>query len=160
MEEGYDFIWRRGKSPYFITPDKRIIRLAVENYTPWLVEREDSFACPAGVVLVQAGNSEQPSVEIDEGNPAPEAAKIVRKTPDELRAEANSIEHLMTHFPKNKHCDAWSRAKMQQHQTPDRSGQLGRPDAPTSFGEILTADHFIASSTFGVNDEKMRSCRL
>jgi hypothetical protein len=66
MEEGYDFIWRRGKSPYFITPDKRMIRLTVENYTPWLVEREDSFACPAGVVPVQAGSSEQPSVEVEE----------------------------------------------------------------------------------------------
>ena len=43
----------------------------------------------------------------------------------DLKAEAKSLKHLMTHEPKNPHCAACQQAKMQAKPTPDRSKRPG-----------------------------------
>ena len=59
-----------------------------------------------------------------------------------LKAEAKILRHLMTHFPKIPHCSACMRAKMCANNAPVRKHD---PDeAPSKFGEQVTADHIIA----------------
>ena len=59
-----------------------------------------------------------------------------------LKAEATSLRHLMTHFPKNPHYSACMRANMCAKNAPVRKHD---PDeAPSKFGEQVTADHIIA----------------
>ena len=59
-----------------------------------------------------------------------------------LKAEATSLRHLMTHFPKNPHCSACMRAKMCAKSAPVRKHDPD--DAPSKSGEQFTADHIIA----------------
>ncbi len=61
----------------------------------------------------------------------------------DLRKEAKSLQHLMTHMPKNKYCRACQRAEMQEKPCRQQSG-LGPP--PTYFGEHITVDHIVAHS--------------
>jgi hypothetical protein len=69
----------------------------------------------------------------------------------DLKAEAVSISHLMTHNPKNIHCSSCQRAKMQLKAAPRRKDKKPE-DAPTVFGEQVTADHLIAQD---VGDESI-----
>ena len=59
------------------------------------------------------------------------------------KAEALSLEHLLTHTPKNPYCDVCQRAKVQRVQC--RRHRLRGP-APENFGEQCTADHVVAYS--------------
>jgi hypothetical protein len=143
---GYSFIWPKGKAPYFICPGGKKITLEVENFTPWLVEREGGIASPVVAGARPALEAEQPDVVIaiedapaEEGEPPPTISKAER-----LKTEAMSLLHQMTHFPKNPYCRACLRCKIQQVQTPDRSKEIHREAKPTKFGEAVTADHFIA----------------
>jgi len=62
-------------------------------------------------------------------------------------AEATSIQHLMTHLPKNPHCKACQRAKMQKKPNRKKGGKKGGIDmADKPFGTIITADHLITNS--------------
>ena len=55
--------------------------------------------------------------------------------------EARTLEHLVTHMPKSKWCEACQRAKM-QHKQCRRSQKLsGR------FGELVTIDHTVIGSS-------------
>ena len=45
MEEGYDFIWRKYKTPYMTTPEGKKLTLQVDQNVPFLVEYVE--ACPA-----------------------------------------------------------------------------------------------------------------
>jgi len=61
----------------------------------------------------------------------------------DLKAEAVSIEHLMTHLPKNPHCTSCQRSKMQRK--PCRRG-AGLGKRPKNFGDQVTADHIVTYS--------------
>jgi len=61
----------------------------------------------------------------------------------DLRAEATSLRHLVTHMPKNPYCRSCQVAKP-QHKPHKRSVGIG--PRPTKFGEEITADHIIAES--------------
>ena len=37
MREGYDFIWKRGEEPYFITPNGHVVVLEVIGDIPYIV---------------------------------------------------------------------------------------------------------------------------
>jgi hypothetical protein len=63
--------------------------------------------------------------------------------PRDLFAEAVSLRHLLTHMPKNPHCEACQRAKP-QHKPHKRS--LGLGPRPEKFGDEITADHIVAES--------------
>jgi hypothetical protein len=73
----------------------------------------------------------------------------------DLRAEALSIRHLLTHQPKNKYCKACTRCKMQR--TPCKRGASSSyGPKPENFGDICTCDHIIAYDELskGINGEQ------
>ena len=62
----------------------------------------------------------------------------------DLKSEALSIAHLMTHKPKNRWCMACQKAKMQHRHRRSKGGVL---DADIKkFGDSITADHLIAQN--------------
>ena len=62
----------------------------------------------------------------------------------DLRAEAASLEHLMTHTPFNGHCPSCVRAKMVRK--PARRVNRDPASTPKKFGDLVNADHIIAHS--------------
>ena len=64
--EGYSFIWMSGKCPYFITPDKKRIRLRVAGDIPYLVPG-DPFCAPVDFANLSA--AEQSSMPVVESSP-------------------------------------------------------------------------------------------
>ena len=84
---------------------------------------------------------------------------LVRHRPDEtsvhdLKLEATSIYHQMTHLPKNPWCDHCMRAKMQRK--PHRRGAtkgFGKP--PEKFGDHVTMDYILSytKGSKGMNGE-------
>jgi hypothetical protein len=75
--------------------------------------------------------------------------------------EALSVQHLMTHMPKNPFCDVCSKAKMQAKgaykasSKPEKSADE-LEEAPKQFGDLITADHIItqASEDQGIDGQK------
>ena len=43
MDEGYDFVWRAGKEPYFQKPDGVRIKLTVRDYAPYVPSKIKKF---------------------------------------------------------------------------------------------------------------------
>ena len=72
----------------------------------------------------------------------------------DLKAEAKSKLHLMTHYPFNKWCPACNRCKKQQASHFDLGG-IDRY-VMKRFGECITADTLVAHSegNRGINGEK------
>ena len=60
---------------------------------------------------------------------------------ERLKREAVSIDHMMTHVPKNPYCQACSRAKTvaRPHRAHAPSDGFGPP--PEEFGDEVTADY-------------------
>ena len=75
---------------------------------------------------------------------------VVEDTPLEndgrrdLKAEAVSLEHLITHTPFNGRCSSCLRAKMLRK--PARRIEHDPALAPKKFGDLVNADHIIAHS--------------
>ena len=67
------------------------------------------------------------------------------------RAEAVSIEHCVSHFPKHPLCDICNRAKLFSKRV--KTHRVQDPDAdlpePTKFGEQIAIDHMIVSKSSG-----------
>ncbi len=59
----------------------------------------------------------------------------------DLKEEAKSISHLMTHLPFNKHCVACQRAKMENVKCHRGAGNEGHETE--SFGDLVTADMLV-----------------
>ena len=59
-----------------------------------------------------------------------------------LREEATSIQHLLTHLPKNPYCMSCQQAKMRQRYS--HRGAFKRE--LDQFGEIITCDHVVTPS--------------
>ena len=62
----------------------------------------------------------------------------------DLKAEAVSLEHLMTHTPFNGRCPSCLRAKMLRK--PARRIEHDPAVAPKKVGDLVNADHIIAHS--------------
>ena len=60
----------------------------------------------------------------------------------DLKLEASSLRHLLTHLPKNPHCPSCQQAKMRQRYS--HKGAFKREI--DKFGEIITCDHVVAKS--------------
>ena len=66
------------------------------------------------------------------------------KLPRDLKAEAMSLEHALTHMPYNKYCQSCVRAKMSRRPA---KRQIRNPDdMPKAFGDLVNADHVISKS--------------
>ena len=68
------------------------------------ISRLDDFDAP---VPDSAGREEEQSSSGDE-----EGEQVIHPSNVSLRAEANSLYHLLTHKPKNPFCESCRRAKM------------------------------------------------
>ena len=166
-EHGYDFVWRKGRSPYLLSPEGKKLKLKVRNNCPYLCEEGSEGSAFPSREMVSAGVEEpeqagqpavpaledagQPAVQRQEQGPGQLAEAQQRERDLTLRQQATSMMHLLTHLPKNPHCETCQRAKMRNKQTPDRSKRPS--DLPSqeakAFGEKLTADHTFARS---IND--------
>ena len=100
------------------------------------------FAAPplAAPVVGDDGKQESAGIEADIEEEAPAPPSAARLT---LQEQAVSLEHLLTHEPKNDHCQACRRAKARHR--PHRRKHLISERA-TRFGELVTADHVYAHS--------------
>ena len=74
----------------------------------------------------------------------PPPAPVEERPPRDLKAEAKSHRHLLTHTPYNPYCDACRIARMTRR--PARR-QNTDPDAkPKAFAELGNADYIVAQS--------------
>ena len=88
--------------------------------------------------LVDAPVSEVSDKENDESGEDDET------TIRNLRQEAKSLRHLLTHKPANKYCDACILGKMTG--TKKFCGSYERSRQPTSWLELVTADYLVAQN--------------
>ena len=167
MHLGYSFIWLAGQKPYFVTPGGTIVHLEVKDDIPYI--RVGSAECApqdaAGTRRVPCAASveESPSDDETSGNvaaggvdedeeeevpdavgdipppPAPPAGDA-RPAKRDLKAEAESLEHKLSHIPKNIHCDTCMRSKMKNAKS--KHGSFQRE--PKAWGDVITADHLDA----------------
>ena len=77
----------------------------------------------------------------------------------QLRAEAKSLNHLLTHLPKNPYCEACQTAKLQLRSA-RRSSKLKK--TPPIYGKAGTADHWFTRSqrSKGINGEAVSYTHL
>ena len=107
-------------------------------------------ASPAEEAIEVYDDDENPIGE-DPGEEEPEPVdeRLVEKPLDPkrdrgeiaLKQEAQSIQHLLTHTPKNPFCQACSRAKMTKRPSYSKGGST-QVEAD-HFGQHLTADHLV-----------------
>ena len=155
MQDGYEFRWRPNKAPYFITPQGRKVVFEVENFVPYFRENpcgdqgEAAYASPAPQRAAPEG--EQPAAD---AIAAAGGEEVVPVEPTPLKAEAKSTQHLMTHLPKNPHCEICCRTKVTKAQA---RRKLTEGESAEVFGERITADHLICGDepSRGVDDEKV-----
>ena len=76
-------------------------------------------------------------------DPTREAADIELS----LRDNVQTIEHLLTHLPKNPFCEACIRGKMTRKHAPTRR-PVDMTAIPTKFGEQVTAYHLISNREY------------
>jgi hypothetical protein len=166
MNQGYSFVWNAGENPYFITPRGKVIGLEVIDDIPY-IRRDSAFCQPRDVcakdyVLKALPSAPSGSKVIDEvqqavcdlfgmpydGEPPP--IPQVGENPEEerkirnLRDEAQSIQHLLTHKPANKYCDACNLGKMRNVKL--FAGSFNKSRNPTEWLDIVTADHLVAKN--------------
>ena len=114
MEDGYSFVWEANQNPYMKIPEGRIITLFVDGNIPYLTDDASDNV----VLLAVAGDGEVlPPPDPEEDGHRRDVKKL-----------ANSLPHLLTHFPKNPWCDACRRAKFIRTACPMRDAELP-PDA-------------------------------
>eukprot|EP00972_Heterocapsa_arctica_P068983 10194281-Heterocapsa_arctica.AAC.1 len=63
------------------------------------------------------------------------------KSDKDLKAEALSREHLLTHIPKNVWCKTCARAKMNAKRARRKANKAEHQAEPRVFGDLVTADH-------------------
>ena len=126
VEHGYSFIWEANKAPYMRNSDGQLIHLTVDAHIPYLIDdSSEQLVLPAVGVEPVADPAEFPG---EDGSNR------------DLKAIAQSLQHLLTHFPKNPWCDACRRAKLIHKACPVRDAELPHE---AKFGDYLTVDHMI-----------------
>jgi len=136
MEQGWSFAWEAGKPPTLCSPTGVITQLTVFGNVPYLVERSPAY--PAGA----QGSDALGPVLADVPPPAPgqpveEPDKLIkRKEVRDLKAEAVSLDHLMTHAGNNPYCPSCQRAKTQLKRSARR--KPSKKAQATKFNEIVT----------------------
>jgi len=63
---------------------------------------------------------------------------------EDLKREALSLRHQLTHVPKNKYCPACMRAKMLRKPARRSKGKIA--EQLQKFGNLVNADHVLAQS--------------
>ena len=86
-------------------------------------------------------------------DPAPEEGELI--APSSLRAEATSLQHLMTRAPANRYCPICRHSK--PIRAPHRRGAMAHSDdQPKKDRGAMTADYVVlkSGSSFGAGGEK------
>ena len=159
MNKGYSFVWKAGCNPCLITPDEKIITFEVIRDIPYL--RRGSDLCqPRDATDEDFRFDALPShkevaadEDVDAERSANEDGENPTSAPEEseenvpvrnLREEAMSMRHLLTHKPFNIHCDACNLGKMRKAKKFVGSYQESRQ--PTAWLDLVTADHLVAKN--------------
>ena len=90
----------------------------------------------------------KPILDLEQGDSDAEESEeeeIKGRGEAELRREALTARHLLTHLPKNPFCSACQRAKAQRRGA-RRVKVRNLRKAPEKFGDETTADHWIAKN--------------
>jgi hypothetical protein len=137
MTLGYSFVWNGYKNPYIVTPKGKKIKLEVVDYVPYLPISKSIPCAPS--VVVAAG----PEDDGDDGAgvQVENNYELINTEKRDLKAEALSVTHMLTHLPKNPHCLVCSRAKMENVKS-RRKGGVEAYDCKV-FGEHVTADAIV-----------------
>ena len=159
MNKGCAFVWKAGCNPYLITLDEKIITFEVIRDIPYL--RRDSDLCqPRGATDEDFRFDALPSrkrasadEDVDAEHPVNEGGVNPPSAPEEseenipvrnLREEALSMRHFLTHKPFDIHCDACNLGKMRKAKKFVGSYQESRQ--PTGWLDLVTADHLVAKN--------------
>ena len=145
------------------------MKLDVINNVPYLPKGPVMFgapnldACPAMPAMpgpVLALNDELYPAAPSEADAPDEGGEIIEikhpegyRTEAQLRAEAKTLQHMMTHLPKNPFCTHCQRAKMENVRLHRRGGADAHEC--TKFGDIVTVDTMVLHGLKdrGVNGE-------
>jgi hypothetical protein len=157
MEQSYGFYWPPTGKPYFVDPKGKKIKLNAEGYIPYLVDKINEFegednAAPSVSTSVSSSSKGKPSDNVvDQTTDAVAKSTSETTQPKEQTAEptlsdgsknqikiASSIQHLMTHYPKNHYCVACSRAKLRA--TPSMKAPEGKVKTYKEFVDHVTVD--------------------
>lgn len=164
FNKGWEFHWPAYSSPFLINPQGENIELIVHNNVPFTnpdVVNDSTIILPAPQavpidhVQPDASKEEEPALEEPICEPCDEPNGEDSTNYRDLKAEANSISHLLTHLPKNPHCIWCQRAKT----IAKKKNKQGKPSVIKSekFGDVITMDHLISSDTGskGINEESV-----
>ena len=167
MNKGCSFLWIAGRNPYWITPEAKVITLEVIGDIPYL-RRNSEFCKPrdataSDYIIPRAVGmlpikDEAHDTNVEEAvdslvdPPAPEIPDNANVDPGEddentirnLRQEAKSLRHLLTHKTANKYCDACILCEMRG--TKKFCGSYERSRQPTRWLELVTAGHLVAQN--------------
>ena len=155
QEEGWAFYWPPySANPIFIDPQGRKHILESEGFVPYLRPRMPVIA--AAVMQAGGGTSGAATSAVCCAMPAAPAGQASGEESDgeeideydhrgmcerDLREEAVSIAHLMTHFPKNPFCEACRRARLRRKANRRRKERVVDAEVPQVFGSSVTLDH-------------------
>ena len=164
QQNGFGFVWLPGQLPFYIkdpsnckieTPESnKIYASRVAENVPFF---KSNFQFIPGVAAIP-GEEGDHIEEIVHGHDPVRAEEVRAVAPEEplpllsdavvrARAEAVSIEHRLSHFPKHALCDVCNRAKLfskrvRSHRVPDPESDL--PES-TQFGAQVAVDHMVVS---------------
>ena len=170
VDHGYSFVWEAYSwEPYLVSPMSVHIQMVVEDYIPYIVTPTPAAPAVARGLVTRSlvgGGSLPPAVD-DNSSMLIGNAPVVRvvsapgeivavddelevipdlgKAEVDLRAEAVSLNHLLTHFPKNKYCHACLRSRVRRKACLNKSVHREAKCDPI-FGKQVTADHVYAHS--------------
>ena len=164
MDEGYDFIWRRGQKPILVTPGGRRVVLEVENFCPVLpvgyggedhsvqARNDAKEKAPAAQSNLCESSRETVKPAVADLDTVKIATSEKKKVPVDVRSlrikhtEPLPSEHSLTHMPKDSRCDICMKCRTMRKQCRRKSkkseGELMHK-TPEKFGDIITADHIL-----------------
>ena len=129
--------------------------VAVDDPAPEAVRSPSSSSKP-GELPASRRSEEVPKHDDKEHKPIdPKTSEKRSRGEAELRKEAKSVHHLLTHTPKNPFCPVCQRAKM--YKPPSYKTAGIRSIKSDSFGEHLTCDYVIV---YRDNEASIEGCRL
>ena len=159
MNEGCSYVWKAGNNPYMITSDRKVITFGVIRDIPYLIRNselcqpreatdEDYEVHALPSVRENAADenvvAEEPNGEVEDEPPPIQV--LLEDKDDEveennprrnLREEAISMNHLLTHKPFNIYCDACNLGKMRRAKKFVGAYQASRQ--PTKWLDLVTA---------------------
>ena len=155
--EGLRLSLEASHKPFYYLPDGNVVTMFERGYVPYLADTLDNVACPAAVIpLAAEGNlvvappvpsasggsppADNPIPAASGGLPpadnpipvpaAPEAqagGRKVRALELSIKDRPKTLEHLLTHYPKNPYCSTCLRGQ-------DAVGADAKPQQAT-FGQ-------------------------